>query len=89
MSIASPFSRLHRAALAALMMLLAIPLSAHASQDIFVKFNNAPDLQGEVSDKPFAGAIGVIELSGGSRTRRRSGLRAAAPAAARRSCRSW
>jgi type VI secretion system secreted protein Hcp len=65
LSTTSPFRAGIVAALAALTMLLAIPLSAHASQDIVVKFNNAPDLQGEVQDKALGGAISVSELSWG------------------------
>jgi type VI secretion system secreted protein Hcp len=46
-------------------MLLAIPLSAHASQDILVKFNNQQELQGELQDKAALGAISATELSWG------------------------
>jgi type VI secretion system secreted protein Hcp len=60
MSFTSPFRACAVAALAALTVLLAIPLSAHASQDIFLKFNNAPEpLQGESLDKSLPGAISV------------------------------
>jgi type VI secretion system secreted protein Hcp len=65
MSITSTSRACIVAALAALTMLLAIPLSAHASQDILVKFNNQPDLQGEVQDKAALGAISATELSWG------------------------
>lgn len=64
MSISSPLRICIVAALTALSAVLAIPLSANA-QDIFMKFNNAPDLQGEVPDKAFPGAISVQELSWG------------------------
>jgi type VI secretion system secreted protein Hcp len=62
MSITSPFRACIVAALAALTMLLAIPLSAHASQDIFLKFGaqpNLPDVRGETMDKSMPGAISV------------------------------
>jgi type VI secretion system secreted protein Hcp len=65
MSITSTSRACIVAGLAALTMLLAIPLSAHASQDILVKFNNAPELQGEVQDKAALGAISATELSWG------------------------
>ena len=67
MSITSSFRACIVAALAALTLLLAIPLSAHASQDIFVKLNNAPDLPlaGEVTDKAVLGAFNATELSFG------------------------
>src|SRR3954464_3517957 len=60
MSINSPFRACAVAALAALTVLLAIPLSAHASQDIFLKMNDSqPGLQGESLDKAFPGAISL------------------------------
>ena len=49
------------AVVAALVALLAVPLSAHASQDIFLRLGE-PELQGEVVDKAFTGAIGVSEF---------------------------
>jgi type VI secretion system secreted protein Hcp len=65
MSITSSFRACAVAALAALTVLLAIPLSAHASQDIFLRFNNpaTPELQGESTDKALPGAINVKEFS--------------------------
>jgi type VI secretion system secreted protein Hcp len=53
-----PFRACVVAALAALTMLLAIPLSAHAAQDVFLKLNQ-PDLQGESFDKSLPGAINL------------------------------
>jgi type VI secretion system secreted protein Hcp len=58
MSFTSPFRACTVAALAALTMLLAIPLSAHASQDMFLKMSQ-PDLQGESLDKALPGAINL------------------------------
>jgi type VI secretion system secreted protein Hcp len=58
MSFTSPFRACTVAALAALTVLLAIPLSAHASQDMFLK-TNQPELQGESLDKALPGAINL------------------------------
>jgi type VI secretion system secreted protein Hcp len=67
MSITSSFRACAVAALAALTVLLAIPLSAHASQDIFLKFDNSSpatrDLVGESTDKALPGAISVKEFN--------------------------
>lgn len=67
MSITSSLRACAGAALAALTVLLAIPLSAHASQDILLKFDNGSpatrDLVGESTDKALPGAISVDEFS--------------------------
>jgi type VI secretion system secreted protein Hcp len=67
MSITSSFRACAVAALAALTVLLAIPLSAHASQDIFLTFDNSSpatrDLVGESTDKALPRAISVNEFN--------------------------
>jgi type VI secretion system secreted protein Hcp len=65
MSITASFRACAVAALAALTVLLAIPLSAHASQDIYLTFNSSPatqDLVGESTDKALPRAISVKEF---------------------------
>jgi type VI secretion system Hcp family effector len=67
-SITSSFRAYVLAGLAALVMLLAVPLSAHAATDIYLKFDNtpnAPGLQGESIDKAYPNAIKVSEFSWG------------------------
>jgi type VI secretion system secreted protein Hcp len=66
MSITARFRACAVAALAALTVLLAIPLSAHASQDIYLTFNSSPetkDLVGESTDKALPRAINLQEFS--------------------------
>lgn len=62
MSFISPFRGYAVAGLAALAVLLAVPLSAHASQDMFLQMGR-PDLQGESLDKSLPGAISISEFS--------------------------
>jgi type VI secretion system secreted protein Hcp len=61
-SFISPFRAYAVAGLAALAVLLAVPLSAHASQDMFLQMGR-PDLQGETLDKSMPGAISISEFS--------------------------
>jgi type VI secretion system secreted protein Hcp len=66
MSITSSFRACAVASLAALTMLLAIPLSAHAATDMFLTFNSTPatqNLVGESTDKALPRAIGIKEFS--------------------------
>jgi type VI secretion system secreted protein Hcp len=67
MSIATSFRACAVAALAALTVLLAIPLSAHAAQDLYLKFDNdspiSRGLVGESTDKALPGAISLKEFS--------------------------
>jgi type VI secretion system secreted protein Hcp len=65
MSITSSFRACAVASLAALTMLLAIPLSAHAATDIYLNFGSGPgtqDLVGESTDKALPRAIGIKEF---------------------------
>jgi type VI secretion system secreted protein Hcp len=67
MSITASFRACAVAALAALTVLLAIPLSAHAAaQDIYLTFNSSPatqNLVGESTDKALPRAISLQEFS--------------------------
>lgn len=64
MSITTSFRTYAVAALAALTVLLAIPLSAHAATDIYLTFNDAPaaGLVGESNDKALPRAINLKEF---------------------------
>jgi type VI secretion system secreted protein Hcp len=67
-SITSSFRAYVFAGLAALMLLLAVPLSAHAATDTFLKFDKttqAPGLEGESLDQAFPKAIEIQEFHWG------------------------
>jgi type VI secretion system secreted protein Hcp len=68
MSITSSFRAYVLAGLAALMLLLVVPLSAHAATDTFLKFDKsptAPGLDGESTDASFPKAIEISEFDWG------------------------